>query len=120
VGREGFRGLKVWQKGKELAVFVYQITGSGSFTSDYGLRDQIRRAAVSVPSNIAEGDGLGSDRQAVRYLNMARGSTSEIITQAAIAFEIGYINSNIFEELESRCTEIMKMLSKLISSKSNV
>jgi len=53
VGKKGFRELKVWQKGKELAIYVYEITGSGIFSTDYGLREQIRRAAVSIPSNIA-------------------------------------------------------------------
>ena len=61
-----FQDLKVWQRGKDLAVYIYRLTSEGAFLKDYGLRDLMRRAAVSIPSNIAEGDELGSDKQAVR------------------------------------------------------
>ena len=61
-----FRKLKVWQRGKDLAVSIYKTTGGGPFAKDFGLRDQIRRAAVSIPSNIAEGDELGTDKQGIR------------------------------------------------------
>ena len=60
-----FRELKVWQRGKDLAVTNYRMTSHGTFYKDYGLRDQIRRAAVSIPSNIAEGDELGTNKQAI-------------------------------------------------------
>ena len=59
---EGFKGLYVWQKGIELAVFIYQITQNDYFSKDYSLRNQIRDAAVSIPSNIAEGDELATDK----------------------------------------------------------
>jgi four helix bundle protein len=62
-----FRDLKVWQRSKDLAVCLYRETKKGQFTKDFGLRDQLRRAAVSIPSNIAEGDELGSNKQAVRH-----------------------------------------------------
>jgi len=119
VGKKGFRELKVWQKGKELAISVYEITGSGKFSNDYGLREQIRRAAVSIPSNIAEGDELNTDRQAIRFFYMAKGSSAEVLTQAIIALEIGYINQETFAEIEDRCLEISRMLSRLISARSN-
>jgi len=60
VGKGGFKELRVWQKGKDLAVYIYQITNTGDFAKDYSLRDQIRRAVVSIPSNIAEGDERGN------------------------------------------------------------
>jgi len=119
VGKKGFRELKVWQKGKELVVYVYEITRSGVFLNDYGLREQIRRAAVSIPSNIAEGDELSTDRQSIRFFYMAKGSSAEVLTQAIIAMEIGYIDEETFEEIEARCLEISRMLSKLISARSN-
>jgi len=119
VGKKGFRELKVWQKGKELAIYVYEITGSGKFSNDYGLREQIRRAAVSIPSNIAEGDELNTDRQAIRFFYMAKGSSAEVLTQAIIALEIGYINQETFAGIEDRCLEISRMLSRLISARSN-
>jgi len=115
---KGFRSLKVWQKGKELAIAIYNMTGKGKFTKDYGLRDQLRRAAVSIPSNIAEGDELNTDKQAIRYFYMAKGSSAEVLTQAMIALEIGYFDDDTYREIESRCIEISKMLAKLIAARS--
>ncbi len=82
-----FRELKVWQRGKDLAVFIYKLTDHGIFSRDYGLRDQIRRAAISIPSNIAEGDELSTDKQSIRFFYTAKGSSAEILTQAIIALE---------------------------------
>ena len=118
VGIEGFQGLKVWQKSKNLAVLVYKLTDSEKFRRDFVFKNQLRRAAVSIPSNIAEGDELGSDRQSVIFFNIAKGSAAELLSQAIIAKEIGYIKSEDLQELDSRCTEILKMLSKLISVRS--
>ena len=118
MGRNGFKGLKVWQRGKDLAVFVYQITNRDDFKKDYGLRDQIRRAAVSIPSNVAEGDERETDKEAVRYFFIAKGSSAEVLTQGIIAAEVGYIDEKTFADLDQRCTEISGMLSKLIASRS--
>lgn len=118
MGKGGFKELKVWQKSKGLAIDIYKITNSGSFKNDFSLRDQIRRAAVSIPSNIAEGDERETDREAVRYFYIAKGSSAEVLTQAIIAYEIGYLQKDIFEEIEQKCMEISGMLSKLISSRS--
>jgi len=114
MGKGGFKSLKVWQKSKDLAVYVYQITNNGIFSKDYGLRDQIRRAAVSIASNIAEGDERDTDKEAVRYFYIAKGSSAEVLTQATIAYEIGYIEQSTFTETEQKCMEISSMLSKLI------
>jgi four helix bundle protein len=92
-----FQDLKVWQKSKNLAVLLYNLTGKGDFSKDFGLRDQIRRAAVSVASNIAEGDELGSDKQAIKFFYIAKGSSAELLTQAIIAFEIGYLDKESFK-----------------------
>ena len=62
-----FEDLRVWQRAKDLAVFIYKLTNNDKFIKDFGLRDQIRRAAISVPSNIAEGDDLDTDKQAIRF-----------------------------------------------------
>ncbi len=118
MSKEGFRSLRVWQKSKDLAVFIYRVTGEGRFSKDFGLRDQIRRAAVSVPSNIAEGDELDTNKQAVRHFYIAKGSSAEMLTQAIIAFEISYIDQTTFQEIERHCTEVSKMLSGLISARS--
>ena len=97
---------------------IYRLTHSEKFRRDFVFKNQFRRAAVSISSNIAEGDELGSDRQAVRFFKIAKGSAAELLSQAIIAKEIGYIKSEDLQELDSRCTEILKMLSKLISVRS--
>jgi len=115
-----FRELKVWQRAKDLSVFIYKLTGHGAFAKDYSLRDQIRRAAVSIPSNIAEGDELDTDKQAVRFFYTAKGSCAEVLTQALIALEIGYINAESFSHTEKECQIIAGMLSRLIQARSKM
>ena len=114
----GFRDLKVWQRSKKLAVLIYKHTQKGPFTRDYGFRDQIRRAAVSVPSNIAEGDERGSNKDAIRFFYFAKGSLAEIQTQLEIAYEIEYLNKQTLSDLEERCQIIGKMLGSLIKARS--
>ncbi len=120
MGKGGFKSLKVWQKSKDLAVYIYRITDDGFFNKDYGLRDQIRRAAVSIARIIAEGDERDTDKEAVRYFYIAKGSSAEVLTQATIAHEIGYIKQVTFTETEQKCMEISSMLSKLISARSKL
>lgn len=113
-----FRKLHVWQKAKNLAINVYKLTESGSLEKDFGLRDQMRRASVSIPSNIAEGDNLDTDKQSIRHFYIARGSTAELSTQLVIALEIGYIKNDKFEIFEKECDEISAMLTALIKHRS--
>jgi four helix bundle protein len=109
-----FQDLKVWQRSKELAVYIYKLTEGNAFSKDYGLRDQIRRAAVSIPSNIAEGDELDTDRQAIKHFYTAKGSSAEVLTQAIIAYEIGYITKELFDHIQRECQAISGMLTRLI------
>lgn len=88
----GYRNLMVWQKAKALAVRFYLVSDIGPLSRDFGLRDQMRRAAVSVPSNIAEGDERDSDKDAVRFLFIAKGSLAELRTQLEIAVETGRLS----------------------------
>jgi four helix bundle protein len=113
-----FMSAKVWQRSKDLAVNIYRITGKGKFSKDFGLRDQIQRAAVSTPCNIAEGEELSSDKQSNKYFYIAKGSSAEVLTQAVIAMEIGYIEKTIYEHLENECKVISGMLMKLIKARS--
>jgi four helix bundle protein len=113
-----FFELKVWQRSKDLAVFIYRITNEGPFSKDFGLRDQIRRAAVSIPSNIAEGDELKTNKQSVQYFFIAKGSIAELLTQAMISFEIGYIDQETFSHIRNECQAISSMLTKLIQARS--
>lgn len=113
-----FSDLKVWQRAKELAIFIYRLTNAGPFSQDFGLRDQIRRAGVSIPSNIAEGDELKTNKQSVQYFFVAKGSVAELLTQSLIAFEIGYIKQDDFNYIMNECQAISSMLMKLIQVRS--
>ena len=112
-----FRELKVWQRAKDLSVYIYNETSGGEFSKDYGLRDQIRRAVVSIASNIAEGDELDTDKQSIKSFYVAKGSSAEVLTQAIIAYEIGYLKNKVFEHVESECEAISGMLMRLIQAR---
>jgi len=114
MSRKGFKDLLVWQKAKELAVEVYKFSGDGTLGSDFGLRDQIRRSAVSIASNLAEGDERGTDKESVRFFYIAKGSLAELRTQIQIAYEIGYLEKQLYEGIETKCEELGKMIGKLI------
>ena len=114
-----YQQLQVWRKGKELAVWIYRNTQDGEFSRDFGLRDQIRRAAVSIPSNIAEGDELNTNAQAIRHFYIARGSAAEVLTQGLIAWEIGYLTQAQHQHIEQECNLIARMLTRLIQKRSN-
>ncbi len=109
-----FKELKVWQLSKSLAVDIYKLTESVLFKHDFGLSDQIRRSSVSIPSNIAEGDGFETDRQSIRHLFIARGSTAELITQLAISQEIGCLQDDKYNESDRECEDISAMIILLI------
>lgn len=110
-----FRELNIWQDAKKLAVDIYKITGSGRFDKDYGVKDQIRRATVSISSNIAEGDERNSNKEAIRFLYIANGSAAEVITQLHIAFEIGYVDKENFDILVQRLETLSKQIKSLIN-----
>jgi four helix bundle protein len=109
-----FRKLQVWQLARKLAVNIYKLTSSQPFSRDFGLKDQIQRSAVSIPSNIAEGDESGTSRTSVRYFYIAKGSLAELQTQLMIASEIGYIESSVAESLIDDCDKISIMIRKII------
>jgi len=113
----GFKNLKVWQEAKRLVVAVYKLSEAGGLAKDFGLRDQIRRAAVSVPSNIAEGDERDTDKDGVRFLYMAKGSLAELRTQLEIAAEIGLITPAQHTAFETDCIIIARMLGALIKAR---
>jgi four helix bundle protein len=113
-----FKELFVWQNAKGLAVEIYKLTCASPFKNDFGLKDQMQRAAVSISCNIAEGDELGTDRLSVRYFYIAKGSSAELMTQIIIANEIGYIDDKTAEALEDRCDKISSMLARLIQARS--
>ncbi|NLA48125.1 MAG: four helix bundle protein [Bacteroidales bacterium] len=114
-----FRKLLVWNKAKELAVKIYDISKKQSLSKDYGLKDQIQRAAVSIPANIAEGDELGTDKQSIRHFYIAKGSSAELQTLLIIANQIGYIENPVTDELLNECYIISVMLAKIIKARGN-
>jgi four helix bundle protein len=87
-------------------------------SKDFGLRDQIRRSAVSIASNIAEGDERETDKESVRFFYIAKGSLAELRTQLMIALEIGYLDKDEFAKIELDCSEIGKMLGGIIKHRS--
>ena len=109
-----FKDLKVWIKSKDLAVKIYKVTDEGLFNKDFGLRDQMRRSSVSIPSNIAEGEDLDTDKQSIRHFYIARGSLAELRTQLIVAEEIGYISTDQYDMLEKESHQISAMLTGLI------
>ncbi len=113
-----FQELRVWQIAKNLAVKIYKLTQGQQFSKDFGFRDQIQRSAVSIPSNISEGDELGTNKQSVKHFFIAKGSSAELLTQIIIAHEIGYLSQEDSEQIESECRKISVMLSKLIKARS--
>jgi four helix bundle protein len=118
MSKAGFRELIVWKKSEELAVTIYKITNQGDLGKDFSLKDQMRRAAVSICSNIAEGDERDSDKESVRFLYIAKGSLGELSAQLEIAQDIGYINPDNNNRLQKDCLEIGKMLGGLIKARS--
>ena len=109
-----FEDLECWQRAKSLAVTLYQISKDGEFGRDFGLRDQIRRAAVSVASNIAEGKERETVSEFIRYLYVAKGSAGEVMTQLIIAEEIGYLDREKSLELRQSVHQLSAMIGALI------
>ena len=116
-GRPGqiqrFEDLVAWQKARSLSAMVYRITAHGDFARDFVLRDQIRRAAVSVMSNIAEGYERGGASEFHRFLSIAKGSCAELRSQLYIALDAGYLNNEIFEESHAQATEVARIIGGL-------
>jgi four helix bundle protein len=114
IDMSNYKKLEVWQESKGLAVYIYNITKQGEFNKDYSFRDQIRRAAVSIPCNIAEGDESGFNKLGIRYFHNAKASLAELETQLEIAFEIAYVHEKDFKELSLIIETISKKLRRLI------
>lgn len=115
----GYRSLVVWQKAKSLAVEVYRLTKAETIHRDFSLIDQMRRSAVSVPSNIAEGDERKTDKDSVRFFHIAKGSLAELATQLEIARDVGYFTDAHVGPLMVQCVELGKMLGALIRSRNS-
>ncbi len=111
-----FEELIAWQKARQLTRQVYQLTSKSSFNKDFGLRDQIRRAAVSVMSNIAEGFERYRKKEFHQYLSIAKASCAEIRSQLYIARDVNYISHDEFAGIHSGAEEVARIIGGLRAS----
>lgn len=109
-----FESIEAWAKARELTKEIYAISATGSFSRDFALRDQIRRASISVMSNIAEGFERGGTREFNQFLSIAKGSVGEVKSQVFVAMDQHYIDSEQAERLLGQATEIGRMIGGLM------
>ncbi|MDD4179226.1 MAG: four helix bundle protein [Candidatus Margulisbacteria bacterium] len=111
-----FKDLKVWQKAYSLVIDVYTHTKSFPAEERYGITSQLRRAALSIPSNISEGYGRKSMKQYIQFLRIAYGSGTELETQLMLSKDLNYLNEEIFNNIISKYYEVERMLMALIKA----
>ena len=111
-----YKDLSVWQKSMDLAVEIFKVVKFLPREELYGLSDQMRRAVVSVPSNIAEGQQRSSTKDYIRFLHIAKGSLGELETQIMLCERLEYLRKEKTDQLIGQCVEIQRMISGLISS----
>ncbi len=104
-----FEEIQAWQKAHEITLKIYRLTSNNEFSRDFGLKDQIRRASVSIMANIAEGHGRKSNSEFANFLNLARGSVAEVQSHLYVARGLKYISQTDFEELYGLLTEVSRM-----------
>ena len=111
-----FRDLDVWQRSVELTVAIYKLTATYPDTERFGLTNQLRRASVSVASNIAEGYGRATKGEYIQFLGHARGSISEVETQLVIAAALNFGTKPLHQKAEGLCNEVGRMLRTMMKS----
>lgn len=111
-----FRQLKVWEKAHQLALAVYKVTKGFPKEELYGLTSQIRRASMSIPTNIAEGCGRNTDADFARFLQIAMGSASETEYQLLLSHDLGFLPKEQYEKLNTDVTEVKRMLTSFIQT----
>lgn len=105
-----FEELNIWKLSLKITKDIYDLTAKGNFSKDYGLRDQIRRATVSISSNIVEGFEKNNNNEFVRFLKIAKGSSGEVRNQLYIALAINYINQEEFDILNTKLEDIANQI----------
>lgn len=116
---QDFRNLQVWQLSHELTLEIYRQTKTFPVDERYGLTSQLRRAAVSIESNLAEGCGRGSDPDFARFVQVALGSAAEVDCQLLIARDLEYLPGNTYDQLQSELQKAKKMLNSLLRTLRN-
>ncbi len=109
-----FEDITAWQKARELVKSICEITSKEDFARDYSLKDQIRRASISVMSNIAEGFSRQTDKEFIQFLHVAKGSASEVQSQLYVALDLKYISQTTFKELYELSEETIKLISGFV------
>lgn len=110
-----FEDIEAWQRARELTREIYTVSNANPFSKDFGLRDQIRKASVSIMSNIAEGFERGGTNEFVQFLSIAKGSCGEARSQLYVALDQGYVSKKTFSALFAMATEISRMIAGLIN-----
>jgi four helix bundle protein len=110
-----FEELDVWKSARHLVKEIYTVTQAGAFAKDFGLRDQLRRAAVSIVSNIAEGFERTGNPEFIRFLGLAKGSAGEVRAQLYIALDLDYVSEGQFQNLSRQVSSISRQISALIT-----
>jgi len=110
-----FEDLEVWKEGRRLTQRIYQLTKNENFSKDFALRDQIRRAAVSIMSNIAEGFERGGNQEFVQFLYVAKASCGEVRSQVYVALDQSYVASTEVDELTNSFKRLSSMISNFIT-----
>lgn len=114
MGFTSYKEINSWKHARALTTDIYRLTSTGQLRRDFGLKDQMRRSAVSVMSNIAEGFGRGGNREFIHFLSQARGSVLELEAQITIARDVEYITNGQHEALSDDCQTIKRLISGLI------
>jgi len=115
-GIQSYKDLLIWKKGIDIVVFVYQLISDFPKDEIYALSSQIKRSAVSIPSNIAEGYGRHSTQSYIQFIKIARGSLCELETQLLIAEKLNFIKSvNLYSDIMKQITEESKMINSFIN-----
>lgn len=112
---ERFEELEIWKLSIKLAKNIYLISKNDLLSKDFGTKDQIRRASLSISSNIAEGFEYNNNKQFIRFLNYAKGLSGELRSQLYLLKEVGYINDDDFDNLLSKTVELSKKIKSLIN-----
>ena len=105
-----FEDIEAWKKARELTRAIYKITAEGLFSRDFGLRDQIRRASVSIMSKIAEGFERRGDREFRQFLSLAKGSAGEVRAQLYVALDAGYLDQDQFSPLSDLASQVSNLI----------
>lgn len=116
---ESFKNLEIWQNGMSIVKKLYKLTKKWPKEEQYGLTSQVRRAAVSIPANIAEGIGRGSSSEAARFAKMSLGSLYELQTLLEIADDLEYLENDVYSELKHEISTLAKRISSFVTYQEN-